>query len=612
MTVLALSRWLRAPAQFLALFAALCLAAPLAAQDAGTGLFAPQAGAQFWVQIEAQPDPVQAEERARAWSAVFPDVQGYRLQDGLWFAIALGPYDRAGAEAQLALLLRENLIPADSFLTDGAGFGPMFWPMAGASPDPVVGTDALTQGSPRLPEPVLTQPLPEPGADLTLLPDETPEAARAAEARLTQGEREGIQAALAWFGFYQSTLDGAFGRGTRASMAAWQSAMGLEPTGVLTTAQRNRLMTAYQQEQAGFGFAPWQDADAGLALQLPEAIFGEGRLDPPFLRFAAKDGSGAELALISAPGGAETLSGLYDLLQNLAIMPAGSAGSLSETGFTLRGEDDAHVILAEATVVDGAVKGWMLSFAPSDQGRMDRVLASLRTSFRSTGPQALEPGMVPLDEAARQGLLEGLEVKAPKRTASGFYVDDRGSVMTTAELASACGRILLDGVTEARLTRADAATGLAVLQPLTPLAPAEFARLPQTAPTTPQKVVVAGYSYGERLSAPVLSFGTLAERGGLDGETGVSRLKITVRDGDSGGPVLAPDGTLAGVLLPRPGGSRVLPADVAYAADIGGVVAALASAGIPAAPDAAARAELDPDSLSQKALGMTVLVSCYE
>lgn len=74
---------------------------------------------------------------------------------------------------------------------------------------------------------------------------ENPEQARASEARLSAEERKDLQRALQREGFYTSVIDGDFGAGTRAAMSLWQSSVDVPETGVLTTLQRERLMTAY-------------------------------------------------------------------------------------------------------------------------------------------------------------------------------------------------------------------------------------------------------------------------------------------------------------------------------------------------------------------------------
>ena len=75
------------------------------------------------------------------------------------------------------------------------------------------------------------------------LPEETRREAQRSEQTLTRDERMELQRALQWFGFYDAAIDGDFGRGTRNSMAAWQTAAGVgDVTGILTTRQRSRLM----------------------------------------------------------------------------------------------------------------------------------------------------------------------------------------------------------------------------------------------------------------------------------------------------------------------------------------------------------------------------------
>lgn len=580
--------------------ALLVTAAPAVAQSATEPV-----AATAWVQIEAQPDLTIARERAAAWAAVFSDVQGYALGNG-WYAIALGPFDGLVAETRLQLLRNENLIPRDSFLADGTDFGPMFWPNDGAAPD--VAPDALAGTAAISPEEPAAEALPPAPA----LPDETPDEARASESLLTQAEREDLQTALQWFGFYSSTIDGAFGRGTRASMAAWQQAQGLEPTGILTTAQRATLTDAWRSETAAFGFETLTEAEAGIEATIPAALVEFDHYEPPFVHYRAKDGSKTRLILISTPGSAATLSGLYDTLQTLEIMPPEGPRELAEDGFAIKGVNSDIVTVAEATAKRGLVKGWMLSYAAADAARMERVVQTLRTSFRGVGDKALDPGMVPLDDSAKQGLLAGLEVRHARISRSGFYADASGAVLTTTEAVDQCKRILIDGATEASVALTDAATGLAVLKPATRLAPASFATLAAAAPARGAELAVAGYSYEDRLSAPVLTFGQMAEAGGLDGATGVNRLAITTLAGDAGGPVLARDGTVVGMLLPKGDDKgRVLPADVGFATAPAELARVLAAAGITSSP-APAATDLTPEELTKRATAMTVLVSCFD
>lgn len=554
---------------------------------------------QFWIQIEAKPNLAEAEDRARAWEGLFQDVAGFSTGSG-WYVIALGPYSDLQAQARRDELRAENLIPADSFVSDGGTFGPMFWPVGATTP-----------------EAPAAEPTPDATAGLTsepdqpVAPDETAEQARASEASLTQTDREDLQRALMWFGFYDSSVDGAFGRGTRASMAAWQSANAYEPTGVLTTRQRGDLLSAYRAEEAAFGFQTVTENEAGIEASLPLSLVTFDHYEPPFVHFNAKDGGDTRILLISQPGDEAALSGLYDMLQTLQIMPASGPRGKDGNSFTLRGESPDRVTEAFAAASRGMVKGWLVSWNPKTATNMDRVLSTLKASFRPIGDRALDPGLVPLSEGGKAGLMAGLEVKHPRLSRSGFYVDAKGNVLTTAEATTQCGRITLDGTTEARVTATDAATGLVLLAPAKPLAPVASATF--TTAAQGAEVAVAGYSYEDKLPAPVLTFGTLAEVTGLDGEANLNRLALTALAGDTGGPVLTGSGAVAGALLPAPkDGKRLLPAGIGFAAPPAAILPFLQKSGITATLDAGDTAALTPQDLMARASAMTVLVSCWD
>ncbi|MDP4032738.1 MAG: SPOR domain-containing protein, partial [Pseudorhodobacter sp.] len=105
---------------------------------------------QSWVQVEAQPTLAEAEERAGAYAAAFPDVVGYRL-GSRWYGIALGPYSPDEAAQRLADLRRENLIPRDSYVSDGTNFREQFWPVGATDITPLA-PDAPVEVAPLEPE----------------------------------------------------------------------------------------------------------------------------------------------------------------------------------------------------------------------------------------------------------------------------------------------------------------------------------------------------------------------------------------------------------------------------------------------------------------------------
>jgi peptidoglycan hydrolase-like protein with peptidoglycan-binding domain len=574
---------------------------------------AAQAQDQVWVQIEALPTLREAEDRARAYASAFPNVSGFQLRSG-WYAILIGPYGVEAAAGRLVELSRENLVPADSFIADGTDFRQQFWPVgvqrAIIAPDVTATVDPNIEPTIETPDVAVVEPtlVPEP----IIIPEETTAEARRSEAELPREDREALQTALQWFGYYSATIDGDFGPGTRNSMVAWQTDNGVEPTGVLTTTQRGTLLAAYRQAQAELGLKTVVEPEAGIEITLPMALVKFDHYEPPFVHFAEKDGSGVQVYLISQPGDQSSLYGLYDILQTLEVVPFEGERTRGERSFTISGKSANIESYSYAEISGGLIKGYMLVWNPADGERMARVLAAMQVSFKSSGDTALDPGLAPMAADARAGLLSGLEVRRPKFSRSGFFIDTSGTVLTTVEAVTNCGRVTLEHDKDANVVFADEATGLAMVKPRVALSPTAIAEF-QTAPErVGSEVAVSGYSYEDTLPAPVLTFGALEALQGLNGETGVKRLSLDTRPGDAGGPVLDGTGSVLGMLLPRVvDAKKVLPAEVAFAASAQSIATRLATEGITTAPSLRSGA-MAPEDLSTLATGMTVLVSCWE
>ncbi len=563
---------------------------------------------QAWLQVEAQPSLAKALDRARAYGSLFPDTSGFKIKSG-WYAVVLGPQSPAAAAGRLNDLKRSGMIPQDSYITDGSDHRAAFWPEAGV-PDPEATAQDEAVAVEPLPDPIVVVPEPvaEPAIDL----DETPAEAKRSEAALSRDDRIALQSGLAWYGFYASALDGAIGPGTRKSMAAWQEANGLEATGILTSRQRATLVANAAADKAEFGFETVTEAESGIEITLPLALVAFDHYEPPFVHFAEKNGSGLRVILISQPGDAAALSGLYDVLQTLAVVPHEGERSKAERSFTISGQSESVQSYAYAEAAKGAIRGYLVVWKPEDAARMERILPVLKASFRPVGDKALDPGLVPLDAATKAGLLAGLEVRKPKLSRSGFFVDQGGAVLTTAEAVASCGKVTLEGSTPAAVKAVDAATGLALLLPSAAVSPPAVALFQSGAERIGAEISVAGYSYEDKLPAPVLTFGVLADSAGLNGEAGVKRLEIPVLAGDAGGPVLDGSGAVIGMLLPRLSeADRKLPAGVEFAASKPVIAAFLAGQGI-VAKEAIQTEIATPDALNAAALGMTVLVSCWE
>ncbi|MDF1801983.1 serine protease [Thalassovita sp.] len=554
-----------------------------------------------WVQIEAQPTLSQALDRARAYAGQLQDVNGFVMPGG-WYAVALGPYLRDDAEQVLRVYRAEGSIPRDSFIAYSSNFESQFWP---------VGTAGVT--TPAAPPATETAPTPEPqpvAEPEIRQPDETIREARASEAALTRDEKKDLQRLLQWAGFYNSSIDGSYGRGTRASMSAWQEANGYEPTGVMTTGQRAELLAQYNAILNGLDLQTTADSRMGIEMKLPLGAVKFDKYEAPFAHFTATGSvPQARVLLISQTGDRNTLYGLYDIMQTLEIVPLDGPRNLDGDSFKLVGEGAQVVSHTQATLKDGQIKGFTLIWPTGDEERRTRLLGEMQSSFaRIDG--VLDPAAGSNLEQ-RVDLVAGLDIRQPKLSRSGFFVDSKGTVVTTADAVQSCSRITLDADTEATVLASDAALGLAVLRPSQALAPVTVASFQTAVPRLQSEIAVSGFSYGAVLDAPTLTFGTLADLRGLQGEETLDRLALTALPGDAGGPVFDTGGKVLGMLLPRVSGNQKLPGDVNFSLDGSEIRKLMAANGVTASETDQITA-MAPEDMIGVASGMTVLVSCWE
>ncbi|MGI3168733.1 trypsin-like peptidase domain-containing protein [Pseudooceanicola sp. C21-150M6] len=573
-----------------------------------------------WVQIEAQPSIAQAEAAIRGYAQRLQDVNGFSIGGG-WYAIALGPYAPEDANRVLQVLRAEGTIPRDSYVAFSTAYRDQFWPRGGA---------ALAQPAPVAPQPAPapeavpapdqgTQPLPEAAPEIAAapepqpvpaLPDETPTEARRSEALLTQQERMDIQVALKWAGFYGSAIDGAYGRGTRASMAAWQEYQGMDVTGILTTRQRAELLRQYNAVLDGLDLRLVTDDTAGITMKLPMGVVGFDRYEAPFAHYTPTGDIDARVFLISQQGDQKTLFGLYDILQTLAVIPETGPRERRADGFTIVGENASLISHTEVTLTNGRIKGWSLVWPAGDEERRTRLLGEMQKSFQPLDGIVL-PAAMGADSEQSIDLLSGLEIRTPKMSRSGFFISQDGAVLTTADAVGQCGRITIGDGIAAELVQVDGQSGAALLRPADRIAPMSFAKFATQPPRLQSDVASAGFPYEGRLTSATISFGKLEELQGLSGEQELERLSLDMLPGEAGGPVMDTGGAVIGMLAPHEANGRQLPPGVAFAVDAQNLVNLMGQAGLSALaaePDQ----NLAPEDLTKIGMDMTVLVSCWE
>ncbi len=559
-----------------------------------------------WLQLEAHSSLRAAQERTRAYAGAFEAVNGFSMPGG-WYAVVLGPFTKQEAEERRRTLRRENLIPNDSFIADGRGYRQQFWPIGAntLTAEPIgeapTETTAIEMS---VVEPAISEPTaPQPVADI----EETTRQARKSEALLNRDERKMLQTALQWEGFYTAAIDGAFGRGTRRSMAAYQAEMGYKATGILTTNQRAELLKNYNAILEGIGLATIIDKSTGIQIDMPMALVEFARYEPPFVHYDSKNDSGVRVLLISQTGDQASLFGLYDIMQTLEIVPLAGERKRKDCSFVLTGKTEKFTSYTYAALESGMIKGFTLIWPQGDGKRLERVIAAMKASFKPVGNTALDPNLGEPTAEQRIDLISGLEIRKPIISRTGFYIDSVGRVLTTASSVQNCGRISIDETYDARVELVNSELGIAVLKPINTLAPVAFASFNTKPPRLNSEIAVSGYSYEGALGSATTTFGKLTDIRGLRGEEYLRRLAMVTQSGDAGGPVFDMTGAVLGMLLPHSTSStQKLPEEVNFAVSAD----AIAKAGVKL-PASTISGALAPIELAAKGIDMTVLVSCW-
>ncbi len=443
------------------------------------------------------------------------------------------------------------------------------------------------------------------------LPDETVQEARASEATLTFEQRTELQVALQWFRYYTSTIDGAFGRGTRNAMANWQADNGFEPTGILTTAQRSILISSYVDALSLLGLAELRDATIGLSLLLPLNLVEFARYDPPFIVYEPKGGSGIRLILISQQGDRGQLAALYEVLQTLEEIPLDGPRGRTRDGFTIRGESATRI--AEVRVNrtgEDHIYGFILSWPPERTGLVNEFLGLLEDSIASIGLPAPEFNLV--DPASqRPALFAGFDIRQPLYGRSGVYIDTSGRVLTSAEVAQGCASLTVDRAHAMQVAAVDESLGVALLTPAEPLIPMASAQFGRDELRLGERISVAGFPYEGILGAASLTFGNVADRVGLTGLDSQYRLDLINEVGDYGGPLFDNTGAVVGLVVPHSDQEgRILPAQTTLATKSANLQAFLSAQNISTAFQTTAE-PITPREIAANAADMTVLVQCW-
>ena len=535
-----------------------------------------------WIQIEAQPSLLEAETRARIYAQEFPDTQAHSIGSG-WYAITLGPLPEDEADLRMSQLRARAAIPRDSFLATGANSRQRIYPIG---PAPAAVTAAQTFEAEVIQEEATQVSVVEtaesaapeqasPEQSITL-PDETVGEARASERLLSSEEKMDLQRYLQWAGYYNSTIDASIGRGTRRAMAAWQTDNGYEDTGVLTTAQRQRLRAQYFAIFDGLGLETHRDLEAGISIDLPKEVVAFDAYAAPLAHFKSQETSSpAHVFLISAAGNRGDLAAIYGVLPTLSIVPMNIEKSLNKDRFVITGAGTTTRTFITASHASGEIKGFGLIWPNQNEEQFDRLVVHMRKSF-DTFSGTLDPSLsVAINDPETEF---GVVIRKPAFVKSAVFVSDQGHAITDTSDLEQCSALTIGGTYDAEII-ARSETGAGLLSPKSDFNPISYAKL-GNAVRKGDKTFLSSYPYGGRLGLASVTQATVMETTDLSGNAEKFRLNFLAEPGDLGGAVLDQSGNLTGILVSRDDTGRVLPNNVNFAAATDALASMMQSAGL--------------------------------
>jgi hypothetical protein len=559
-----------------------------------------------WIQIEAQPSLLEAETRARIYAQEFPDTQAHSIGSG-WYAITLGPLPEDQADLRMSQLRARAAIPRGSFLATGANYRQRIYPIG---PTPTAVTPAQTAKADVVQEEAaqvsvsetVESAAPEPSITVH---DETLSEARASEGLLSSEEKMDLQRYLQWAGYYNSTIDASIGRGTRRAMAAWQTDNGYEDTGVLTTAQRQRLRAQYFAIFDGLGLETHRDLEAGISIDLPKEVVAFDAYAAPLAHFKSQETSSpAHVFLISAAGNRGDLAAIYGVLPTLSIVPMNIEKSLNKDRFVITGAGTTTRTFITASHASGEIKGFGLIWPNQNEEQFDRLVVHMRKSF-DTFSGTLDPSLsVAINDPETEF---GVVIRKPAFVKSAVFVSDQGHAITDTSDLEQCSALTIGGTYDAEII-ARSETGAGLLSPKSDFNPISYAKL-GNAVRKGDKTFLSSYPYGGRLGLASVTQATVAETSDLSGNTEKFRLDFLAEPGDFGGAILDQSGNLTGILVSQDDTGRVLPKNVNFAAASDALASMMQSAGLRLSSGKTQR--LDDMALIASAQNILTPIECW-
>ncbi|WP_164659321.1 serine protease [Tropicibacter sp. Alg240-R139] len=377
---------------------------------------------------------------------------------------------------------------------------------------------------------------------------------------LTRADKRFLQAALAFEGHYYGLLDGDWGRLSREAMTRY------------SRQEFGRASEEWHMAALAFGFFDRFERDGwdmqyypslGLSVLLPMKSTIN---DPPTENFVNMRHAGSSLSISLGIHGQT----FVERIHKFTVKSDGHATQpyiVRKKNFAVSSvtKADGSLLYTRSNFINGSWSTVMLSAQKRDASLLSAVSSSL------TIGRAAQLGITPngrLETAINDTLSVIEEEKRKERNAespqpnavarkpkvsggsgSGFFVSDRGHVLTNAHVVDGCGKVLVDGV-NASLIDTSQDFDLALLQANKP--EEKEVAIFSTAPAKLNSDVTAvGFPYAGMLGGLNVTRGAVSSLKGVGGNATTMQVTAPVQSGNSGGPLLGPSGNVVGVVVSK-------------------------------------------------------------
>ena len=375
---------------------------------------------------------------------------------------------------------------------------------------------------------------------------------------LSQADKRFLQAALAFEGHYNGLLDGDWGPRSQAAMQRYSR----KEFGTLAEDWHMAILAfdyfdIYQRD--GWGIRYLDILNMSMLYPFRATVS-----EPPSANLVNWRHANSSLAYSTGIHTRATVQRLHNFTANVHDS-ATEYYEVRRSNFAVSSatKRDGSVLYTRSNYVNGTWSTVMLSANRYDVPILNAVAASISLGyappvlFTDGGKldQVLNEAIKLIDEdpqsnAAREDSSPPQETSsAPRSSGTGFVVDATGHVLTNAHVVEGCTNLTFQGH-EAKTIATSSDFDLALLE-TTDLPTISIASFSPSPARLNSDVTVVGYPLSSILNGLNVTRGAVSSQLGLGGDVTSMQITAPVQPGNSGGPVLAADGEVVGVVVSK-------------------------------------------------------------